>query len=35
LLLQHGTFSQEFHSPVNVDELMSAILSTDEFYRGT
>ncbi|WP_416534006.1 sugar ABC transporter ATP-binding protein [Escherichia coli] len=27
LLLQHGTFSQEFHSPVNVDELMSAILS--------
>ncbi|MEF8477326.1 ATP-binding cassette domain-containing protein [Escherichia coli] len=26
LLLQHGTFSQEFHSPVNVDELMSAIL---------
>ncbi|MGS5857358.1 hypothetical protein AB2P75_24180, partial [Escherichia coli] len=24
-----------FHSPVNVDELMSAILSTDEFYRGT
>ncbi|MEY7494179.1 ATP-binding cassette domain-containing protein, partial [Escherichia coli] len=25
--LQHGTFSQEFHSPVNVDELMSAILS--------
>ncbi len=21
LLLQHGTFSQEFHSPVNVDEL--------------
>ncbi|EFX6528550.1 sugar ABC transporter ATP-binding protein, partial [Shigella dysenteriae] len=27
LLLQHGTFSQEFHAPVNVDELMSAILS--------
>lgn len=27
LLLQHGTFSQEFHSPVNVDETMSAILS--------
>lgn len=26
LLLQHGTFSQEFHAPVNVDELMSAIL---------
>ncbi len=27
---------QEFHAPVNVDELMSAILSvTDEFYRGT
>ncbi|MGS6556744.1 ATP-binding cassette domain-containing protein, partial [Escherichia coli] len=22
-----GTFSQEFHAPVNVDELMSAILS--------
>ena len=27
LLLQYGTFSQEFHAPVNVDELMSAILS--------
>ncbi|MCG2995327.1 sugar ABC transporter ATP-binding protein, partial [Escherichia coli] len=27
LLLQHGTFSQGFHSPVHVDELVSAILS--------
>jgi simple sugar transport system ATP-binding protein len=27
LLLQHGTFSREFRSPVGVDELMSAILS--------
>ncbi|MEL4015241.1 sugar ABC transporter ATP-binding protein [Dryocola clanedunensis] len=28
LLLQHGTFSREFHSPVSVDALMSALLST-------
>ncbi|AJZ90654.1 putative ABC transporter ATP-binding protein YphE [Beauveria bassiana D1-5] len=27
LLLQHGTFSKEFRSPVSVDELMSALLS--------
>ncbi len=27
LLLQQGTFSREFHSPVSVDELMSALLS--------
>ncbi|MGL4724249.1 MAG: sugar ABC transporter ATP-binding protein [Scandinavium sp.] len=27
LLLQHGTFTQEFRSPVSVDALMSAILS--------
>ncbi|MFK3705695.1 sugar ABC transporter ATP-binding protein [Klebsiella sp. NPDC088457] len=28
LLLQNGTFTREFFAPVNVDELMSAILST-------
>ncbi|MCS2170788.1 sugar ABC transporter ATP-binding protein [Scandinavium sp. TWS1a] len=27
LLLQHGTFTREFHSPVSVDALMSAILT--------
>lgn len=27
LLLQHGTFTREYHAPVSVDELMSAILA--------
>jgi simple sugar transport system ATP-binding protein len=27
LLLQHGTFTQEYHAPVSIDALMSAILS--------